>query len=197
MPQPSDIIAPREAHRLRPAERRALLDLARTAIGARLGLADLLAVPAPPPALLAPAGAFVTLHLAGELRGCVGTVLAVDPLHETVQRVACSAAFGDPRFAPLTAAEWPPLQIEISHLSPPRRIDAGGVVAGRHGVYVVHGPTRGLLLPQVATEHGWDAARLLSEACGKAALPPDAWRDPATEIYVFEAEVFGDGTEAA
>ncbi len=195
MPQPSDTIAPPTAPRLRPPERRALLHLARIAIGARLDLADLLAVPAPLPALLAPAGAFVTLHLAGELRGCVGTVLAVDPLYETVERVACSAAFGDPRFAPLTAAEWPPLHIEISRLSPPRRTDAGGVVAGRHGVYVVRGAARGLLLPQVAVEHCWDGPRLLSEVCGKAALAPDAWRDPATEVYVFEAEVFGDGTD--
>jgi AmmeMemoRadiSam system protein A len=137
-------------------------------------------------------GAFVTLKRGGRLRGCIGTLECRRPLPEEVARVAVSAALEDPRFAPLTAAELEGLDVEVSVLGPLERIDPrdpGAFEIGRHGLVVEQGYRRGLLLPQVATEWGWDRDEFLSQTCVKAGLPPDAWRRGAT-VYRFAGDVF-------
>lgn len=143
-------------------------------------------------ALIVRSGAFVTISRAGALRGCIGTFEASKPLYLTVADMARSAAFDDPRFPPLQKSEYATIGLEISVLTPLRKLDdPSEVTVGRHGVYIVRDAYRGVLLPQVATEYGWDRVRFLEETCRKAGLPRDAWREGA-EIYVFEAEVFGE-----
>ena len=140
-----------------------------------------------------PGGAFVTLHLKGDLRGCIGYIEFPGPLRRAVDEVARKAAFEDPRFAPLTPDELPSVSIEISVLSPLRRI--GGVEdvkVGRDGLLIELRGYRGLLLPQVATEYRWEAEEFLENTARKAGLPRGAWRDPAAELYAFAAEVFSE-----
>jgi AmmeMemoRadiSam system protein A len=125
------------------------------------------------------------------LRGCIGLIEAVKPLAETVQEMARSAAFGDPRFPPLTAQEFKDIDIEISVLTPFRQVkNVDEIQVGVHGLYLRNGSYRGLLLPQVATEHKWDRDTFLQQTCYKAGLPSLAWKDPKTEIYVFSADIF-------
>jgi len=138
-----------------------------------------------------PRGAFVTLHLRGRLRCCIGLIEAVKPLAETVQEMARSAAFSDPRFPPLTAQEFKDIDIEISVLTPLRQIkNVDEIQVGVHGLYLRNGLRRGLLLPQVATEYNWDRETFLQQTCQKAGLPFMAWKDPQTEIYLFSADIF-------
>jgi AmmeMemoRadiSam system protein A len=140
-------------------------------------------------------GAFTTVYSNGQLRGCVGYPIAVLPLDRTVIETAQSAAFDDPRFVPVTLNEVPGLQISISVLSPVKPIRAEDVAVGCHGLIVSQGGHRGLLLPQVPGEHGWDRITFLEQTCRKAGLPTDAWKCGAT-IEAFTAEVFGDeGTQ--
>ena len=177
-----------------PVERALLLQTAHRAIETALTDREFLILPdarSVPPALNQPRGAFCTLHLNGRLRGCVGYVAAIKPLLQTVAETAVSAAFYDPRFSPVTANEAPHLKIEISVLSLPEPIRSDQVEVGRHGLIIAQGSRRGLLLPQVAPEHGWDAETFLSQTCAKAGLPPDAWRHGAA-IEAFTAEVFGE-----
>ncbi len=152
--------------------------------------------PAGPPPALSPhlselCGAFVTLHLAGQLRGCVGFVQPTRGLYQTIVEAALSAAFHDPRFLPVSQEEAPALEVEISVLSPLRPITPEQVVVGRHGLVVARGLYRGLLLPQVAVENEWGATTFLEQTCLKAGLPADAWKRGAT-VQAFTAEVFGD-----
>jgi AmmeMemoRadiSam system protein A len=138
-------------------------------------------------------GAFVTLKKHGELRGCIGTLECRQSLVEEVARVAVSAALEDPRFPPVTPSELGDLDVEVSVLGPLEAIDPAdpsAIEIGRHGLVVEHGPRRGLLLPQVATEWSLDRERFLAQTCIKAGLPPDAWRRGA-KVYRFAAEVFG------
>ena len=173
-----------------PEERRLLLELAHRAI--QSALEDREIDLAPPSAHLAePRGAFTTLHLAGQLRGCVGYVAAVHSLYRTVAETAVAAAFHDTRFHPVGEQEAPHLEIEISVLSPLRPIQPREIEIGRHGLVVARGGQRGLLLPQVPLEYGWDAETFLEETCHKAGLPGDAWQQGAT-IEGFTAEVFGE-----
>ena len=138
------------------------------------------------------AGAFVTLHLNGELRGCIGYPEDDLPLIDVVDRCAVSAAISDPRFPALALDEWSEVDIEISVLGPIERVsDISEVVVGRHGLIVELGHRRGLLLPQVASERNWSAAEFASQTSAKAGLPRDAWRTGAS-LYKFEAEVFGE-----
>jgi AmmeMemoRadiSam system protein A len=138
-----------------------------------------------------PRGAFVTLHSHGSLRGCIGLIEAVKPLAETIQEMAYSAAFSDPRFPPLTAEEFQDIDLEISVLTPLRQIkNIDEIKVGRHGLYIRQGSRRGLLLPQVATEYNWDRDTFLQQTCYKAGLPVMAWKDPNTEIYLFSADIF-------
>ena len=139
-------------------------------------------------------GVFVTIKRRGELRGCLGTLACNDGLDREVARCARDAASQDPRFPPVSADEIPELSLEISVLGPLERIDpvgADSVTVGRHGLVVEHGPHRGLLLPQVATEWGWTAEQFLRQTCRKAGLPDDAWRTGA-RVFRFDAEVFGE-----
>jgi AmmeMemoRadiSam system protein A len=137
-------------------------------------------------------GVFVTLRDTGHLRGCIGVVEADTPLGDSVARCAAGAALQDPRFAPMRAADLSHLQIEISLLTKPEPIAINAIEIGRHGLIVVSGDRRGLLLPQVAVEHNLDREKFLSETCRKAHLLRDAWRDARTQILGFTCDVFSD-----
>ncbi len=140
------------------------------------------------PALRHPGAAFVTLRTAdGELRGCIGELEARRPLIDSVRGCAVGAALRDPRFLPVSAGELDGLRVAISVLTPPVPVrGAAAIEIGRHGLVIERGPYRGVLLPEVATEQGWDAETFLAQTCRKAGLPPDAWRDPEATISVFE-----------
>jgi AmmeMemoRadiSam system protein A len=137
-------------------------------------------------------GVFVTLRNTGRLRGCIGVVEAETSLGDSVARCAAGAALQDPRFAPMRVADLNRLQIEISLLSQPEPIAINAIEIGRHGLIVVSGDRRGLLLPQVAVEHQLDREQFLSETCRKANLLRDAWRDARTQIFGFTCDVFSD-----
>ena len=132
-------------------------------------------------------GIFVTLRKNGSLRGCIGTFRADKPLFELAVEFAVNSGFGDPRFERLTATELPSVKVEISVLSPLRRVKSPDeVIVGKHGIEIVRGWRSGCFLPEVATDHNMDREEFLSTCCShKAGLPPDAWKDPETEIYVF------------
>jgi AmmeMemoRadiSam system protein A len=139
-----------------------------------------------------PGAAFVTLHVRGALRGCIGHLDPDAPLGDIVARCAVAAATSDPRFRQLRAPELDDLHIELSLLGPVEPVSSIELIeVGRHGVVVEQGRRRGLLLPQVATEWGWDAVRFVCETCRKAGLPMDAWRHGAS-MFRFEAEVFAE-----
>jgi hypothetical protein len=141
--------------------------------------------------LAAPAGAFVTLRISGNLRGCIGYLESPLPLVRVVEEVAAKAAFEDPRFQPLSAIELEHVSVEISVLGPFHRIrDIADIHVGEHGIMIELGRSRGVLLPQVAVEHGWDRIAFLDHVSRKAGLPTDAWSDPTASIFVFNAEVF-------
>ncbi len=136
-----------------------------------------------------PGRAFVTLRCRGRLRGCIGRVEPPEPLGECIVRSAVSAALEDPRFNALSLEELPGLQIEISLLTPPEPIAPNEIEIGRHGLMISRDGRRGLLLPQVAMEHGLTRERFLEETCRKAGIPGDAWKDPATQVYAFFCEI--------
>ena len=173
-------------------DRRALLDLARRAIVEAVCHERVLDFPLPTGAVVAPAGAFVTLHRRSQLCGCIGQIVASDSLAATVVRCAIGAATKDPRFRPVRPEELVELEIELSVLSALEPIRPEAVEVGRHGLVVVRDQQRGVLLPQVATEHHWTRERFLEEACAKAGLPSDAWKDPTTRVLAFTAEVFSE-----
>jgi len=194
MSQPAEPRAEDDVRVYSEDARALLLRTAHRAIAAALAGDNSLALPEAseiPANLTAARGAFVTLHLEGKLRGCVGYIAAAKPLIQTVAEAAVSAAFHDPRFPRVTVNEAPHLQIEISVLSLPQPTRPEQIVAGRHGLIVTQGTRRGLLLPQVAPEHGWDALTFLAQTCVKAGLAADAWQQGAT-IEAFTAEVFSD-----
>jgi AmmeMemoRadiSam system protein A len=170
-------------------ERALLLRVAHDSIQAALEERQ---IPLDPPCahLAERRGAFTTLYLHGELRGCVGYVFPVVPLYQAVAETARSAAFDDTRFYPLTAAEAPELQISLSILSSVRPTRPEDVEVGRHGLMISLGGRRGLLLPQVPVEHHWDRIIFLEQTCRKAGLALDAWKEALVES--FTAEIFGD-----
>jgi uncharacterized protein len=140
-----------------------------------------------------PRGLFVSLHKGDALRGCIGTLAPTGDLTRVVSEFALRAAFEDPRFAPLSPQELPECRIEISVLTAPEPVAAPDEVEiGRHGLILEVGPRRGLLLPQVATEWGFDAERFLDEVSRKAGLSPGAWRRPDAKLWTFQAEVFSE-----
>jgi AmmeMemoRadiSam system protein B/AmmeMemoRadiSam system protein A len=176
---------------LTPEEKRALLDLARRTIEAKCHGERVPVPEAQSPTFSEPRGAFVTIHKQGKLRGCIGQIQARQPLIRTVAEMAVAAAFDDPRFPPLRREELKDIDIEISVLTPLQRItDVGEIQVGTHGIYLRRGGYSGLLLPQVATEWGWDRNTFLEHTCEKAHLPKEAWKDKKTEIYIFSADVF-------
>ncbi len=137
-------------------------------------------------------GVFVTLNKQGLLRGCIGVLEPLYPLYEGIQRMAISAAVEDPRFPPVTRDELDDITIEISVLSPLRRGTIEEVEVGKHGVYLIKGFRRGVLLPQVPLEYGWDKETFLKHVCLKAGLSEDCYLDPDVELYLFTAEVFSE-----
>ena len=171
-------------------EREILLRLAHRAIDSALDGTKLELHP-PTPHLAETRGAFTTLHLHGKLRGCIGYVIPTHSLYRTVAETAQAAAFDDPRFRPVTAEEAAELKVQISVLSPLQLIRPEEVQVGVHGLVVTFGGRRGLLLPQVPKEWGWDRETFLAQTCLKAGLPPDAWLQGA-ELQAFTAEVFGE-----
>ena len=173
------------------AERRTLLAIARASMRARVAAQTYVAPPGDG-ALAWTRGAFVTLWLDETLRGCIGYTDSDRPLAEVVARCAAAAAVEDPRFSPLSEGELQSVVLEVSVLGPIEPLaDPDQVQVGRDGLIVEEGPTRGLLLPQVATEWGWDRETFLTQACVKAGLRPDAWKSGA-RLFRFEAEVFGE-----
>lgn len=170
-------------------ERRLLLRLAHDAIAAEFQPRELPFEP-PSPHLAEMRGAFTTLYSRGQLRGCVGYVLPVAPLYRTVMETARAAAFDDTRFGPVVESEVPELEVSLSVLSPLEPIRAEDVAIGRHGLLVTVGTHRGLLLPQVPLEHGWDRVTFLEQTCRKAGLPMNAWQQ--AKLEAFTAEIFGD-----
>jgi AmmeMemoRadiSam system protein A len=171
-------------------QRGALFALAHRAIEARLAGIELKVI-APSADLDEKRGAFTTLYLHGQLRGCVGYVFPIYSLYRAVAETAVAAAFKDIRFSPVTREVAPLLKIEISVLSPVQPILPEQIEIGRHGLVVTYATRRGLLLPQVPVEHGWDRLTFLEQTCVKSGSPPDAWQRGAV-IEAFTAEVFGE-----
>jgi AmmeMemoRadiSam system protein A len=180
---------------LTPEQRRTLLAIARRSIEAVLdGRRPELDDAALDEALKRPSGAFVSLHTkAGDLRGCIGTIQPVAPLCQAIVANAVNAAFRDPRFFPLMREELENVHVEISVMSPIEVVsDVTLIEVGRDGLIVSRGGRAGLLLPQVATEYGWDRETFLCQTCVKAGLPPDSWRSEGIRIERFSAEVFSE-----
>lgn len=181
----------RHAGRLTPEEKALLHRIARQSVEACLNNRQASLPKNLPARLQAPGGAFVTLRKNNQLRGCIGHVVARRPLAETVLTMSQAAATEDPRFRPVRRDEFPELEFEISVLTPLRLIsDVNLIQVGTHGIYVRQGNRSGLLLPQVASEYGWDRLTFLEQTCRKAQLAADAWKDPTTQIFIFSAEVF-------
>lgn len=175
---------------LSDASRRYLIELARRSISLKLDNADLPRTPPTDPALLEPRGAFVTLKTMTKLRGCIGRMESDRPLWETVATMARASAFEDPRFPPVTKDELDGISVEISILTPFERLEnPESLEVGKHGLLIEKGFNRGVLLPQVAVDHGWSAEEFLANVCLKASLPLDAWRHPEARLYVFSALV--------
>ena len=183
-----------EATMLNKNQRKRLLEIARKSIQEYLSTGKKMEVTETDPVLLKEMGAFVTLHKHGELRGCIGNLIGQQPLYLTVRDMAVEAAVDDPRFSPVTLQELKDIEIEISALSPLKRIEsADEIKMGIHGVLLRRGFNSGVFLPQVATETGWSKEEFLSNLCShKAGLPALAWKDKSTEIYIFTAEVFSE-----
>ena len=138
-------------------------------------------------------GVFVTLTKKGQLRGCIGYIQPILPLHEAVSKMAIESSTGDPRFPPVSPEELQDIHIEISVLTPLERIeDIKKIEIGKHGLYIRKGFYSGLLLPQVATSYDWNKWEFLNQTCIKAGLPADSWRDKDTEIYIFSAQIFSE-----
>ncbi len=197
LPQPNPIdlyLGETTTGEFSPDERALLIRLAHDAILSALEHREIPLDP-PTPHLAEPRGAFTSIYLHGELRGCVGYVLPVGPVYRTVAETARAAAFEDTRFYPVTLNEAADLQIELSILSVPRAIAAEEVEVGRHGLLISMAGHRGLLLPQVPVEHHWDRVTFLEQTCQKAGLPRDAWQHDAS-IEAFTAEVFGEKSKS-
>jgi AmmeMemoRadiSam system protein A len=173
-----------------PEERKILLHLGHEAIVAKLQRREISLLP-PSSHLAQPRGVFTTLHLEGSLRGCVGYVAPVTPLYQAVAETAQAAAFDDTRFLPVSGDEAVRLEMSLNILGPLFVIRPEELEVGRHGLVIGMGGHRGLLLPEVAHEHGWDRVTFIEQTCRKAGLPPDAWLRGAT-LEAFITESFGD-----
>jgi AmmeMemoRadiSam system protein A len=177
---------------LSEADRRAALQLARTAVVEAVSHRQL---PAgfPREGIFAERrSVFVTLHVGKRLQGCIGVIEANEPLGEAIVRCAASAALEDPRFAPMRTDQLGELRIEISLLSPMEPIAPESIEIGHHGLFVRLHAHRGILLPQVAIEHRLTREQFLEETCRKAGLLLGAWRDPEARLFGFTCEVFSE-----
>lgn len=178
-------------------EKRSLLQIARRAIESALTDREALEISGLTGNLAALRGVFVTLRRGGRLCGCIGRVVVLEPLARVVAECAIAAALDDPRFARLQPTDLGELQIELSVLSPSQPVAPEEVQPGVHGLVISRGEKRGILLPQVATEHRWTRERFLGETCEKAGLAPTAWKSAETRIEAFTAEVFSEADCAA
>jgi len=179
---------------LNEEQEKRLLEIARKTIDEYIRRSRRLNVTEDDPLLLKNMGVFVTIHKEGRLRGCIGNIRGRQPLYLTVRDMAIEAATADPRFAPVTADELKDIDIEVSVLSIPERVEnVDEIKMGVHGVIVKRGNSSGVFLPQVATETGWTREEFLGNLCArKAGLSADAWKDKDTELYSFTAQVFGE-----
>lgn len=139
------------------------------------------------------AGCFVTIKMDGELRGCIGNFVSDQPLYREVAQMAVAAATGDPRFYAMNHKDIDRYNLDISVLSPLEKIDdITRIEVGTHGIYLEKDGSRGVLLPQVATEHNWNRQTFLEQTCVKAGLPTDGWQFPRTDIYIFAAQIISE-----
>jgi len=191
-------IPQKEAGMLNDGQRKRLLEIARESITDFVGEGKHKVFKESDPVLNRDLGVFVTLHEDGNLRGCIGNMTGSGPLYQTVADMAIEAATGDPRFSKLSASELGKIDIEISVLSPLKKVKSyADINIPGHGVIVRKGFSSGVYLPQVAAETGWNKEEFLTSLCGsKAGIEPDAWKDPATEMYIFTAEIFGEKGES-
>ena len=174
-------------------ERKTLLDIVRKTIEARLTGKSIPELQSCSEVLQEKRGAFVTLRKHDHLRGCIGYIEARKPLYKIVREMALAAAFDDPRFPPLKSEELKSVAVEISILSPLKEVeDIDEIKVGTHGLYITKGFHSGLLLPQVATEYGWDRLTFLRETCYKAGLQRDAWKEKDAKVFIFSAEIIGE-----
>jgi len=150
-------------------------------------------------------GVFVTLNSIGgnqvSLRGCIGRPYPTQPLVEATIDSSVDSAVNDPRFPPVNTKELDTIIIDLSVLTPPKRIEYSNpedllnlVKVGRDGLIAIRGMQRGLLLPQVPVDWNWNTLEFIEHTCNKAGLPEDAWKDPKTEFMSFQAEIFGEET---
>ena len=173
-------------------EQRGLLKIARKTIIDHITNGKVPAVAPTSPGLNLHSGCFVTIKQKGELRGCIGNFVSDQPLYQLVQEMAVSAATRDPRFYPMKVDDLTDFTLDISVLSPlEKAASVEEIKVGKHGIYIVKGSYRGVLLPQVATEYGWNRDQFLQHTCIKAGLPQDAWQGEC-DIYIFSAQVFGE-----
>lgn len=173
-------------------EQKELLKIARDTVVAVVTDGKAPPVETGSPGLNGPNGCFVTIKQQGRLRGCIGNFISDQPLYRLVQEMALSAATRDPRFYPMKPHDLEEFKLEISVLSPLRKIQSvEEIQVGRHGIYIVKGSYRGVLLPQVASEYGWDRDTFLRHTCLKAGLPENAWQKEC-DIFIFSAQVFGE-----
>lgn len=169
-----------------------LLKIARDTIVEYVTTGKMPVVAPTAPGLQLHSGCFVTIKSQGSLRGCIGNFVSEQPLWHLVQEMAVSAATRDPRFYPMKVADLAAFTLDISVLSPlVKAASVDEIQVGVHGIYIVKGSYRGVLLPQVATEYGWTRDQFLQNTCVKAGLPPDAWLG-VCDIFIFSAQVFGE-----
>jgi len=174
-------------------EKSVLLSIARKSIDTYVRSGETYIEPREEKALNGRNGCFVTIKQGGQLRGCIGNFQSELPIFKEVAEMAVASASKDPRFYPMKKEDLGNFSLEISVLSPLEKIeDIEEIVVGRHGIYLEKGFYRGVLLPQVAREHGWDRETFLSQTCVKAGLPNDSWQAEDAEIYIFSAQVFGE-----
>jgi hypothetical protein len=173
-------------------EQKELLQIARDTVVEYVTNRKVPAISTASPGLHLHSGCFVTVKQKGELRGCIGNFVSDQPLYLLVQEMAVSAATRDPRFYPMKPEDLADFALDISVLSPLKKaVSVEEIKVGKHGIYIVKGDYRGVLLPQVATEYGWNRDQFLQHTCIKAGLPEDAWKGEC-DIYIFSAQVFGE-----
>ncbi|MFH1046020.1 MAG: AmmeMemoRadiSam system protein B [Candidatus Omnitrophota bacterium] len=189
-----DAMVKENAETLTASQKERLLDIARQTIEEYVNSSVAAEFKEDDPLLSKEMGAFVTIHKNGQLRGCIGNIIGRQPLYLTVRDMAIQAAVNDPRFPALTGAELADIDIEISVLTPPKKVQSvDEIKMGVHGVIVEKGFASGVFLPQVATETGWTKEEFLANLCAhKAGLAPLAWQDKDTKLYIFTAQVFGE-----
>jgi hypothetical protein len=177
---------------LNEKQQKVLLGIARKTIEEYIRTRKMPELKVEDPLLKEKRGVFVTLHKRGMLRGCIGYIMPLEELYKAVSKMAIESSTGDPRFPPVRTEELDEIEIEISVLTVPERINSvDEIEMGKHGVIVKKGYQQGVFLPQVATETGWSKEEFLNRLCyDKAHLPEDAWKDKDTEIYTFSAQVF-------